>query len=488
MLKLKHILTGIALGILIIYFLFFLYHSIIYIIYPYDLDNEEGFILNQTCLLAQGQTIYPDLTDYPYTVGNYPPVFQLLGVPLTWIFGNTHAVGRSISVVSTLLLGLIIFLIVRRITGTNLPALIAALFPFSTHYFYRWAAYNRVDMLALLLALLGIYLVMKLEVSSQIRLRRTAVRKMQKSSYLLLIAACILFVLAFYTKQNMVAAPIAAIIYLLIKDRKLAGILILGYLVGLIAVFLIGNTITHGQFYRHLVIYNMNPFSWYTVWLYVRNLLRFYPIFIILVFIGIFSRRTNFLFTLYFIISALVAISCGKYGSAVNYLLELMVAGSILMGFAIKQSEVLSPKAIVKMVCFTLLIIQLLWIYHVPYILEYGETPTQKDGFYAQETEQYLKDTQGWVLSDDAAMLVRNHKPVLFQPFIMSTLARQKVWDQTPVVNDLNHKKFEVLILYFNINRNPDFERYTDEMIDAIRANYHIVDHLGKYWVYSKNS
>jgi 4-amino-4-deoxy-L-arabinose transferase-like glycosyltransferase len=485
MLKFKQILTGIILGVLIIYFLFFLYHSIVYIIYPYDLDNEEGFILNQTGLLAQEQTIYPELNEYPYTVGNYPPVFQLLCVPLTWIFGNSHVIGRSISVLATLLIGFLIYLIVRKITQTTIPAFIAGLFPFSTHYFYRWAAYNRVDMLALLFVLLGIYLIQKLEVREQ----KSEVRE-QKSDCLLLTAACLLFILAFYTKQSMVAAPIAAMIYLLMKDKKQAGVLALGYLVGIIAIFLIGNAITKGQFYNHLILYNMNPFSWFTVWLYAKNLIYFYPIFLILILFTLFNRKTNLLFSFYFIFSVIIAISCGKLGSAVNYLLELMAAGSILFGFALNQFRIsdfgfrISKPLIINF----FIILQLVWIYHVPYKLEYGETPTQRDWFYAKETEKYIQQTQGWILSDDVAMLIRNQKPVFFQPFIMSTLARQKLWDQTPVVIDLNQQKFELLILYFNASHNPDLERYTEEMLNAIRTNYHPVDHLGKYWVYSRDS
>ncbi|MCX7918235.1 MAG: glycosyltransferase family 39 protein [bacterium] len=467
--------TTIVIGILIVYFLFFLYHCIMYIIYPYDLDNEEGFILNQTKLLAQGKTIYPTLNDYPYTVGNYPPVFQLVCVPLTWIFGNSHAIGRTLSVLSTLLIGLIVFLIVKRITNTNTPAFIAALFPFATHYFYRWAAYNRVDMLALFFSLLGIYLIWRIfEIHNS------------KSKISGVLIPCILFILAFYTKQSMVAAPVAAAIYLFMKDKKQARMLVFVYLVGIIIVFLVGNTITSGEFYQHLVVYNMNPFSWFTVWLYAKNLIYFYPIFLMLVLFALFAlgrEKINILFSLYFSFSVIVALSCGKVGSAVNYLLELIAASSILFGISINKFRISKP-----MVINVLLIVQLVWIYHIPYKFEYGETPTKKDWFYARETEKYIQQTMGMIVSDDAAMLVRNYRPVLFQPFIMSTLARQKLWDQTPVVNDLNQQKFDLIILYFDVNRNPDLERYTEEMINAIRTNYHLVDHLGKYWVYSRDS
>ena len=68
------ILWTILLGGLTIYIVFFIIESIILINYPYQISYGEGFILNQAVIQSQGQSIYQDITNYPYLVGNYPPV------------------------------------------------------------------------------------------------------------------------------------------------------------------------------------------------------------------------------------------------------------------------------------------------------------------------------------------------------------------------------------------------------------------------------
>src|SRR5208283_595814 len=103
-------------------------------------------------------------------------------------------------------------------------------------------------------------------------------------------------------------------------------------------VFFALDLLTRGQFYKHLVIYNLNPFHWRDVWNLFFNIIQFYWIFLIFVFIALFITITDSekrLFLFYFLFSLLVSLSCGKEGSAVNYLIELIVAGSILMGMAL---------------------------------------------------------------------------------------------------------------------------------------------------------
>ena len=46
--------------------------------YPFGLDYGEGPILSQARLLISGQSIYHSLSRGPYTVANYPPLFQFL--------------------------------------------------------------------------------------------------------------------------------------------------------------------------------------------------------------------------------------------------------------------------------------------------------------------------------------------------------------------------------------------------------------------------
>jgi len=52
------------------------------LVFPFPLDYGEGPILDQTLRLAHFENIYRNsFASPPYTVSNYPPLFQLIQVP-----------------------------------------------------------------------------------------------------------------------------------------------------------------------------------------------------------------------------------------------------------------------------------------------------------------------------------------------------------------------------------------------------------------------
>src|SRR6476660_6612673 len=69
--------------------------------FPFPLDYGEGPMLDQTLRLAHFETIYRNsFASPPYTVSNYPPLFQLIQVPLAWTIGPAFWYGRLISILS----------------------------------------------------------------------------------------------------------------------------------------------------------------------------------------------------------------------------------------------------------------------------------------------------------------------------------------------------------------------------------------------------
>jgi hypothetical protein len=66
-------------------------------------------------------------------------------------------------------------------------------------------------------------------------------------------------------------------------------------------------------------------------------------------------------------------------------------------------------------------------------------------------------------------------KPVLFQPFIMSQLAREGRWDQRPFLAMLATGRLSCLVVHADLasgNDQTQYERYTAEMAGAIRRHY----------------
>ena len=452
----------------LVYLLFFLVHAAACLIYPYDLDVEEGFILNQVKQLRTGHTIYPDLKTYPFTVGNYPPVFQLSAVPFSAILGDHHFIGRGLSILSAVLIGLLIFRIVAVMTKDNHSALIAALFPFAVHYVYSWSVYNRVDTYAILWSLLGLYCLVR----------------NPKNLYIPVLC----FTVSLFTKQVMIAAPLTVFLCLLGEQKRRAIKFAIAMVVLNGGIFLLMTLITRGEYFNHLVLYNMNPFHFRDLWNYISNIIRFYWIFLGLALISMVIDWEDYrkcYFVVYFLISCVVAISAGKEGSAVNYLLELVFAGSILMGVSIS----LLRKTVVQgeYILAGILLFQLLWIPHVPYTpLWYGRTPTFKQTEMADSVERMVHQTPGDILSDDQSLLIYNHRPVLFQPFIMSTLYRQGRWNPDVLLGDIEKKRFSMIILYFPISRDDPgaFERYDRRIFEAIRNNYDYADSRPPYFIH----
>ena len=117
--------------------------------------------------------------------------------------------------------------------------------------------FPRVDMLAILFELAGIYVIIRFENSRWLWL------------------SIPLFVLAFYTKQSLVAFIAAGCLYLFIRNRK-QGLVYSGLLAGaLLAIFTAADILTQGDFFKQVFLYQQSEiFSGTTsvVWTIFINL------------------------------------------------------------------------------------------------------------------------------------------------------------------------------------------------------------------------
>lgn len=83
--------------------------------------------------------------------------------------------------------------------------------------------------------------------------------------------------------------------------------------------------------------------------------------------------------------------------------------------------------------------------------------------------EVMVSRAEGPIIGDEYIGLVTlQGKKLYLEPFIATQLARSGLWDQSPFVKDIVNQKFPLILLTDPISR----ERWTDEMIDAIRQAY----------------
>src|SRR5688572_8008947 len=91
--------------------------------FPFPLDYGEGPMLDQTLRLVGFENIYRNsFASPPFTVSNYPPVFQLIQAPLARICGPAFWYGRLISIVSVLMAAGLIGLILHTLTGDRIAS------------------------------------------------------------------------------------------------------------------------------------------------------------------------------------------------------------------------------------------------------------------------------------------------------------------------------------------------------------------------------
>jgi hypothetical protein len=100
-----------------------------------------------------------------------------------------------------------------------------------------------------------------------------------------------------------------------------------------------------------------------------------------------------------------------------------------------------------------------------------------------------VREAKGKILSEDAGFVVVNGIEPLMETFQMTQLAEKGLWDQSPLIKDLQDRSISLVILQQNLNNEriyvrENFRRFTPEIIRELRANYHLVDKIGRFHIY----
>ena len=461
-----------------LYVLFYMINAYTAITFPYAIDYGEGILLNQAKLISQGINIYQDISDYPFTMAMYTPLYSLLSSLFIKFFGISFSSGRFISVASAIIIGILIYVIIKEKTNRQI-ALLSSLIFFGSPYIYAWTSLFRVDTLGLLFSLCGIYFVYKYENNNNVYV------------------AIPFFILSIYTKQSFIAAPLASVIYLVLRDKK-RGIAFAGLMgLSVIIPYAIINYFTEGEFYLHTVVYNASTFSIKMAVVRYLEMMKSHMIlfgFAMTYTIYKLSNRELRLIIIYFMIAVVMAISVGKPGASVNYFLELIAISCMLSGALLGEmkfridNEILSNKLII-----VLLLLQLVSFFNVPhgYWWRQGQDKATAINNF-NKISSYVKQANDNILSQDASFVVLNGKPYLYQPAVLTELQRQGIWDQSRLVGDLQDEKYSLLLLYFDVNDENSFNNhrayFTNEMRDAIRHNYYIKEKVHGSYIYMPKS
>ena len=463
------------------------------LLFPYQLDYGEGFLLHFVRAWSQGEPIYKGAEGYPYVMANYPPLTMVLALALTPVLGITYAAGRVWTLLAIVVLAVIIFAWVarygfgRRERGAErwLPAVAAALIFVGSPYIYHWAPLFRVDLIGLALTVGGLFAVL-VAVSPRSRGGGGVWRRG------LLWLAVVLFVAGLYAKQSFFFAPAAALAYLFFFVDRWQAIkmaLAMALLGG--GLFVLITALTGGGFWYGLVASNVNPFLWDEFW---RQQADFAGTFAVLGLLAVWYAVDKFLLDReeplrdkvspldLYLVAALVSLwFAGKAGAWENYFFEALVALVLCGGLGLARIarhgtrlfEVAAPLLVLAQVA-------LMW--HTPTVASDYLALTRRSN---EAIAPVLADAPDPVASEDMGLLVTNGKVLDYCSFQYSQLARAGRWDEAWELGQLRDQAWSNVILEQGTRLDVDrYQRFTRGFLSELDRNYRHADTLGKYEVY----
>lgn len=215
--------------------------------YPGEEDAAEGTQLAEMVHLRQGIKIYREPSNGEFDSAIYGPFCYLLGAVVVNPQQPAYLPLRLLSLFATLGLVGLSSALAWHLTGSKFGAALAPLLLLSNAYIARYGISARADMVALLLSFAGFFVLFRW------RENRWAV-----------ILGSALMLLSFFYKQQFIAAPTAAVIYLL-ATKRFRGALHFVATMAIGAAALVGVfswVIFPGQhFLTHFLGYNHLPFE-----------------------------------------------------------------------------------------------------------------------------------------------------------------------------------------------------------------------------------
>lgn len=454
--------------------------------YPWELDYGEGIVWQQMRWIFTSKA-YGPIDGFPAIVFHYPPLYHAVTAISAKALGTDElATGRAISLLSTLAAAvasaiLVDLLLEERASRSDrfLCGGIAGLLVFTYVPVIFWATFMRVDMLALALGLFGLVCAFK-------SLHRPP----------LIYLASLLFVAAVYTRQTAIAAPVAAFgVLLLVRPRLafngIAASLILG-----MAILLTLGWLTHGGFYRHIFLYNINRFEidrlWRVVYVFEAQL-----IYVALAGFVLAERvadlRSRYrskqgaraalaaapvdirvlIAAAYLLVSTLMLVLVAKSGSNVNYFLDWSFALGIFAAMAPSEAGKRADKApeiqtIVTIAAAIGLAVGALFA-PLPRTDERADSPHARE---LARLARVIAAADKPAISDDMVVLIRGGQDVRWESAIFAELASTGRWDERPFVERIRNHEFAFFITLNDEGRASFRQRYNPAVAQAIETAY----------------
>jgi hypothetical protein len=431
-------------------------------------DDAEPEILNQAWRFARGESIYRAIDSPPYAFAAYPPLYYALAGLLMKTTGLTFLPARLLTFLSTLSVGWAMASLSRQWRQTARNGLWAAFFFLLIPAALYNAARCHVQMMALAFSVWSLVFFLR-------------GRRMPA-----LIISPVLAVLAFYTKQTQIALPLALVMYLMVHRRRwLLPYAATGAATGLLALFWLQKA-TQGAFFLDTVTLARLSYSISQIPLVFLHFAG--PI---LLFIGLalhllwkrwkaklwepidYYLACTFLTTILFL---------GRLGAHGQYVLELL---AVTLIFLLRTTGL--PSIHGREVLVSLQVIFLLAYTPTFVLVEEGQFNMAANRA-AQQIYPLLREGSRPILSQQESFSLFSRGEIYVQLFHFIGLARAGLWDQKPLLDQINNHAFSWVITQFPLEEArqgaDDRERFTPEILDALRRNYRRQEAIYPYYCY----
>lgn len=466
--------------------------------YPFQVDDSEGVILSEAQLLARGVDPYQPARPDFFTAAPYTPIFTLINAAAFAVGPFTFKVGRGVAWLATLAVALLIAGMVWWRTRRPLLAVWAGLGLLTINLVSVWSTRARPDHLALALNLAGfavIWVGWRDLVADAPPGNRWGIGPV---AWRVLALATLCFTLGFYTKQTLLAAPLAAGLGLLLTRPRVGVTFGLLYGAAIVVPFALLTALTRGGFYQKIVAFHSSWGASDFLRLALPALGRYWPLLLggaillltVLIAAGCAPRPLatlradpDLLPALYLPVAAFFALGAGTHGGNHNHFIETLVVAVLCAALAIGRFAARGrslPLAAALLVALSLALGGENRLGEPGWLARDFRPPLTREREDWANVAAFVTNDPGPVYADNVGLLLVAGKEVRYtDPFSLAFAVRTGQWDDSALVARVERGEFSLIELRYDLfapgSSGPPND-LTPGLYAAIRARYRVIE------------
>jgi hypothetical protein len=441
----------------------------IYVSPEHSMDDADPEILDQAWRVVKGEAIYtPGLEAPPYMHAEYTPIFYYLGAAGLRLTGLSFIPTEFISFLGSLaLFSAFVYFGQTRLGSWKRGGWAGCLFFLVPAVLYN-SVRSHPQMLAVALAIWAYVFFDKRRFVPAI------------------IVSPILAALSIYTKQTMIALPIASIIWLFLRKREWLSYYLLTLSVAGLAPLAWLQRSTGGDFWKSAYTLNHLSFNVLDIPLVLTHHAGPLVFFIGLAAVVLVGRlRSNSWepIDIYLLAAAAITfVSCGRIGAFAQYVVEFC-ALVVLYVLCATGVQVLKGRSIlisVQVICLLIYAPLYVFLEHGPYAIASRRASAQ--------ILPLVRSDPGPMISQNGGLALFGTGQIYIEMFEYAAFSRMGLWDGKKLIREIENRRLRWVITMFDLfedKLNPDDrERFTPEVVRALRGNYELQKRIGPYYIY----